>query len=240
MQQVSGSGRFVVDSQQVPMATVLVADQCEISGDVVTLDAFRRWTRSPDFPAAGQVDWVASCIEVDLSPEDIFTHGTLKTAIVARLWSLAQARGMHLFTGETRVSSVAADLSIEPDMVVVSEVSLESGRVRLVPAAGGRPDRFVELEGGPDIVVEIVSDASVRKDTERLPAAYHAAGMREFWLVDARGPEVRFTIQRPEAAGWVVNAGPCGAPFSTVFGCGFSLVRSRNPQGRFIYDLVAE
>ena len=37
MQQVSGSGRFVVDSQQVPMATVLVADQCEISGDVVTL-----------------------------------------------------------------------------------------------------------------------------------------------------------------------------------------------------------
>ncbi|MEX0670640.1 MAG: Uma2 family endonuclease [Pirellulales bacterium] len=222
------------------MATILVADQCEIPGDVATLVAFRRWARSPNFPAAGRVDWVASCIEVDMSPEDIFTQGTLKTEIVRVLGTLAKARGMHLFTGETRMSSVAADLSVEPDVVVVSEASLESGRVRLVPAAGGRPDRFVELEGGPDLVVEIVSDASVRKDTERLPAAYHAAGVREFWLVDARGPEVRFTIQRQEAAGWVVDAGPSGAPFSTVCGCGFSLVRSRNPQGRFMYDLVAE
>ena len=50
-------------------------------------------------------------------------------------------------------------------------------------------------------MVEIVSDASVKKDTERLPAAYHAAGIREFWLIDARGVEVRFTIHRWEPIG---------------------------------------
>lgn len=173
-----------------------------------------------------------------MSPEDIFTHGSLKTELVRVLGTLAKARDMHLFTGETRVTSVVADLSVEPDVVAVSEATLASGRVRLVPAAGGRPDRFVELEGGPDLVVEIVSDASVRKDTQRLPAAYHAAGVRELWLVDARGSEVRFTIQRWEPQGWVIDAGPGGTAHPTVFGCGFVLERSRNKQGRFVYDLV--
>ncbi len=36
--------------------------------------------------------------------------------------------------------------------------------------------RYVELEGAPDLVVEIVSDSSVAKDTQRLPPRYAAAG----------------------------------------------------------------
>ena len=132
------------------MATVHVAEQCLIPGDVATLAAFRRWAGSDEFPQTGRIDWVASHIEVDMSPEDIFTHGTLKTALVGRLWPLAHGNGIHLFTGETRVTSVAGDLSVEPDVVAVSDAAIDAGRVRLVPASGGRPDRFTELEGAPD------------------------------------------------------------------------------------------
>jgi Uma2 family endonuclease len=221
------------------MATVLVEDQCLIPGDLATLAAFRRWAVSEEFPPTGRIDWVASHIEVDMSPEDIFTHGTLKTEIVRVLGTLAKGRGIHLFTGETRVSSVAGDLSVEPDVVAVSDAAIDAGRVRLVPSSGGRPDRFTELEGTPDLVVEIVSDASVKKDTQRLPAAYHAAGIREFWLIDARGPEVRFTIHRWEPAGYVASLTADGRCLSTVFGCGFTVVRSRNASGRFVYDLAA-
>jgi Uma2 family endonuclease len=220
------------------MATVLVADQCLIPGDLATLAAFRRWAASEAFPQTGRIDWVASHIEVDMSPEDIFTHGTLKTAIVGRLWPLAQGRGIHLFAGETRVSSVAGDLSVEPDVVAVSDAAIDAGRVRLVPASGGRPDRFAELEGAPELAVEIVGDASVKKDTQRLPVAYHAAGIREFWLIDARGAEVGFTIHRWEPDGYVASTTADGHGFSTVFACGFALVRSRNPAGRFVYDLT--
>ena len=220
------------------MATVLVADQCLIPGDLATLAAFRRWAVSEAFPQTGRIDWVSSRIEVDMSPEDIFTHGTLKTAIVGRLWPLAQGRGIHLFAGETRVSSVAGDLSVEPDVVAVSDAAIDAGRVRLVPASGGWPDRFTELEGAPDLVVEIVGDASVKKDTQRLPAAYHAAGIREFWLIDARGAEVGFTIHRWEPASYAASTTADGHGFSTVFACGFALVRSRNAAGRFVYDLT--
>jgi Uma2 family endonuclease len=221
------------------MATILFEDECVIPDGLSTLAAFRRWALSEEFPQRGRIDWIASRIEVDMSPEDIFTHGTLKSEIVGCLWGMTKAHGMHLFTGETRISSIEGNLSAEPDVVAVKDEAFETGRVRLVPSAGGKPDRFVELEGGPDLVVEIVSDSSVRKDTQRLPAAYHAAGVREFWLIDARGPEVRFTIHRREAAGYVPALAADGTCRSDLFDCNFRLVRSRNPHGRFVYDLIA-
>ena len=79
----------------------------------------------------------------------------------------------------------------------------------------------------------------MRKDTQRLPAAYHAAGVREFWLIDARGPEVRFTIHRREASGYMPTVSADGTCRSDLFDCNFTLVRSRNANGRFVYDLVA-
>ena len=220
------------------MASVLLEDQCLIPGQISSLADFRRWSLSGDFPASGRIDWVASQIEVDMSPEDIFTHGTLKTALVARLWPLATSRGMHLFTGETRVTSERGDLSVEPDIVAVSDAALTDGRVRLVPAAGGLPDRFVELEGPPDLIVEIVSDSSVKKDTRRLPVAYHEAQVPEFWLIDARLAEMRFTIYRWEPSGYVAAISPERDPSSTVFGCKVTLLRTRNAAGRFVYDVV--
>jgi hypothetical protein len=32
---------------------------------------------------------------------------------------------------------------------------MRSGRVRLVPKAGDKPGRYVEVEGAPDLIVEI-------------------------------------------------------------------------------------
>jgi hypothetical protein len=49
-----------------------------------------------------------------------------------------------------------------------------------------KPGGFIEVEGAADLVVEILSDSSVGKDTRRLPEAYAKAGVGELWLVDAR------------------------------------------------------
>jgi len=146
---------------------------------------------------------------------------------------------MHLFTGETRVSNPSADLSVEPDVVIVTDAAIDAGRVRPIPAASSKPDRFVELEGSPHLVIEIVSDSSVAKGTRRLPASYHKAGVGEFWLVEARGPETSFTIYRWEPAGFTPDHTAAGLARSALFGCGFSLTRSRNPQGRPVYDLAS-
>jgi Uma2 family endonuclease len=47
------------------------------------------------------------------------------------------------------------------------------------------------------VVMEIVSEGSVKKDTERLWHTYFQAGISEYWLIDARGEEMHFTIYIP-------------------------------------------
>jgi Uma2 family endonuclease len=85
------------------------------------------------------------------------------------------------------VVSVDADLSVEPDVLAVLWDSLETRRVVQVPAASGEPDSYIELEGAPDLVVEVISDSSHGKDRRRLPPLYAKAGVPELWLVDVRG-----------------------------------------------------
>ena len=82
----------------------------------------------------------------------------------------------------------------------------------------------MEVEGAPDLVVEIVSDTSTSKDTCRLPAAYFLAGVPEFWLVDARGKAAAFTIYRRGPKGYEpVDRDPDGFQSSAVLGCGYQL-----------------
>lgn len=68
--------------------------------------------------------------------------------------------------------------------------------------------------------------------------AYHEAQVPEFWLIDARLAEMRFTIYRWEPSGYVAAISPEGDPSSTVFGCKVSLLCTRNAAGRFVYDVV--
>jgi len=223
------------------MATsVIIEEQVEIPLDIRSLDDFRRWALSDRFPERGRIDFVAGKIEVDMSPEDVFCHGTLKVAIVAKLFQRIDPQDLgHLFTDRTRISVPAADLSVEPDIVFISHRSLDTGRVRLVPKSGGEPGRYVEVEGAPDLIVEITSDSSVIKDTRRLPAAYAKAGVREFWLVDARKEPLTFQIHHLLDKGYRL-AQVEGEAYqeSSVLACRFRLDGARNPRGHWKFNLL--
>lgn len=170
-------------------------DTLRIPAEAGTLDGFRRWARSPEFPAGGRIDYLAGDLEVEMSPEDLYTHGAPKAEIAAALQELVARAGRGVvFVDRARVSVVEGDVSTEPDVTVVLWETLEAGRVREVSSAQGGPGRFVELLGPPDLVVEVVSDGSVQKDRTHLPALYARGGVPELWLVDARGAEVDFTI----------------------------------------------
>lgn len=219
--------------------TLVFDEQIDVPLGIGCLADFRRWATSEDFPDRGRVDFIGERIHVDMSPEDLHTHGKLKTELVVVLGGRNKQSSLgELYTDRARVSCPDADLSAEPDVVFVRESSLDSGRVRLVPKAGGGADRYVELEGPPDLIVEIVSDASVRKDTERLPEAYHRAGVDEFWLIDARSDEVLFRIHRRGPSDYeAVEADGDGFQYSAVLERRYRLVRTRNQAGRVVFDL---
>jgi Uma2 family endonuclease len=191
------------------------------------LSSFRNWASSDRFPDRGRIDYLEGDVEVDMSPEDLYTHGAVKTAVAAELHAAVASGDLgHVFVDRARVTAPEAGLSVEPDVVVVLWESLEVGRVRHVPASGKGPGRFAEIEGAPDLIVEIVSDGSVRKDTERLPLLYARAGVRELWRIDARGQRLLFEVLAWTSAGYqAVPPDADGRVLSPVLAARFRLTR---------------
>ena len=64
---------------------VLIEDQIQVPLHLRTLDDFRQWALSDSFPQRGRIDFIAGMIEVEMAPEDLFCHGTLKTEIITVL-----------------------------------------------------------------------------------------------------------------------------------------------------------
>jgi Uma2 family endonuclease len=221
------------------MASVLLEDRLEIPLGLRSLADFRAWALSDEFPEKGRIDYIRGRIEVDMSPEDLFCHGTPKSEIHYVVYGRVRRRNSGLvFLDCTRISSPIADLSAEPDLVYVSYQAIRSGRVRLIPKATQEEGRFVEIEGAVDWIAEIISDSSAVKDKDRLPEAYFAAGVREFWLIDARKRQLFFQIYRRGKSAFVpVKADDDGFQRSAVFGCSYRLVRRKGAHGFWTYQL---
>lgn len=228
---------------EVGEGRALVCDESlRIPANAYELQGFRTWAHSDRFPATGRIDYLGGDVEVEVSPEDLHTHGTVKTAIAAELFGrIARPGRGFVFVDRTRVTSPISQLSVEPDVVVVLFTSLDKGKIRQMPASAKGEGRFIELEGAPDLVVEVLSDSSVHKDTERLPPRYARAGVGELWLVDARGEDVRlevrvlegssYRIAEPDSEGWAK---------STFLDGRVRLTRQATPHGGWLYQLEHE
>jgi len=111
------------------------------------------------------------------------------------------------------LSNFEADISGKPDITFVSHETSGAEKVRQIE---GKKGGVTELQGSPDLVVEVISNSSVQKDTVKLREAYWKAGIREYWLADARSEKVRFSIFRytkkgyveakPSADGWLKSS----------------------------------
>jgi Uma2 family endonuclease len=169
-------------------------DELLIPAGVGSLEVFRDWMLSDSFPERGRIDYLQGTVEVDMSPEELQSHGVLKSALHVYIGRVVQDLGLgQVFVDRARFTSEEAGLSCEPDVLVVSWESLRTGRARYQPSSTGG-EKLLEITGAVDLVVEVVSDSSTRKDTERLPPLFAVAGVRELWLADARGKDVRFRI----------------------------------------------
>lgn len=217
---------------------IVFEDQLRVPSDVFSLRGFRRWAHSPEFPERGKICYIAGEIDIDMSPENLFSHSRPKRDLSIDLAILVRKRnlGEVLLDGAFLVNE-KAELGTEPDLMFCSWDSLLAGRVRYRPAkAGGK--ELVEVAGTPDLVVEIISPSSVRKDTVRLREAYFDAGIPEYWLIDARGKKVDFQLLKRTSKDYVAVAPDVdGFRRSTVIGCRFRITQKRNPIGGYSYRL---
>ena len=201
---------------------------------VIDIESFRRWMDTDDFPEEGKIWWLRGEVWGDMSREQVFTHLALKNEFYYVLTGLVKRGLPGLFLPDgLLLSNFAADVCGKPDGTFVAEATLNSDRVRLLEGAEGG---YVELQGSPDMVLEIVSKGSEYKDTVEMRQAYWDAGIREYWLADAR-KESRFDLRRHTARGYVATPKRDGWLKSAVFGKSFRLTAATNKQGHPEYTL---
>lgn len=154
-------------------ATAFRSDEC------FTQRQFRRW-----------VDQRAQCDinryellrgQIVMTPPAGWTHGR----IGARLVSLFEEHVTGSKLGVVLDSSAGYDLpsgdTVEPDVSYVS-----SERFHARPPT--RPDQFLRVV--PNLVVEILSPATAKRDQVEKKAIYEANGVDEYWIVDSRRKSV--------------------------------------------------
>lgn len=197
----------------------------EVPDWVVDFDTFGEWRFSDDIPEKLKAHYIRGRVWIE-DMEEIFSHNGVKLAITMTLGAIVRAEKLgRYFPDGILLSNEAADVRNEPDATFVSAESLKAKRVTFKAGSHSGAHATV-LVGSPDLVVEVVSPSSVDKDYEYLLAAYFDAGIREYWLVDARkGGDVEFTINRRSAKGFVPVRRAKGWSKSDVFGRSFRLVR---------------
>lgn len=196
-----------------------------------SLAAFRVWAGDNDLPEKTRVDFYRGKVWVDMGREQLFTHGLLKTEIVAVLGSIIEREDLgFICSSGVLVTNEGADLSGNPDGTFVSFNSIKSERMML----GETVD---ELVGTPDMVLEVVSASSVTKDKVSLREAYFEAGISEYWLVDARGDRLDFQILKRGDLEYTDTRKVGGWLKSAVFGRSFKLSRDVDRSGNPSFKL---
>lgn len=125
--------------------------------------------------------WVPEGLQAEWVEGEVIIHMPVKDAhqrILAFLVELMRLYVRVFDLGVVRLAPQEVKLwpggpSREPDLFFVGKAHLE----RLTP------DRMV---GPPDLIVEIVSADSVRRDREDKLKEYARAGVPEYWIVDSR------------------------------------------------------
>jgi Uma2 family endonuclease len=138
-------------------------------------------------------EWVDGEVIVHMPPLDV--HQTILNFLNRLLAEYVEVLELGVvFIAPFEMRLLAQKSARQPDIFVVTKEQL--GRLT--------PERF---EGPADLVVEIVSKDSVRRDRQEKFREYQEAGVREYWIIDSRRGRDRADFYRLDDEGQYVLYG---------------------------------
>ncbi|HEY0557375.1 MAG TPA: Uma2 family endonuclease [Thermoanaerobaculia bacterium] len=128
-----------------------------------------------------------------LSPGPSLLHQTVLLVLSRLLDDIAMAVGGRVLPAPLDVT-LADHSVVQPDLFYVSAARRRILRER--------------VEGAPDLVIEILSPGTARRDRGQKLALYAASDVREYWIVDSLERQIellaneggRFVVALPEGA----------------------------------------
>lgn len=125
--------------------------------------------------------------ELLLTPSPGFKHQDVvrRLASLLSVWIEGQNLGVVITAPFDVV--LARDTVLQPDIVYLARENYH----RLTNAC---------LQGAPDLVIEVISPSTIRRDRIRKSRLYLKHSVKEYWLVDPEGGTVEIFTNTPE--GW--------------------------------------
>lgn len=164
------------------------------SVEASSFELFREWIHSRWYPKRARFSFLQGNLEAEMGPESLFDHNLVKGAIGSVLGTIAEQDQLgRLYVDRSLFVREDLQLATEPDLMFCLWQTLREKRVENLAYKKARKGK-VEVHGCPDLIVEIVSNSSVRKDKVLLKQLYFAAGFPEYWLIDARRGRLAFII----------------------------------------------
>ena len=105
-----------------------------------------------------------------VSPSPKFDHQAISARLLVQLFLQIEAKGLGRVVAAPMDVQLSLTSVVEPDLIVV----LEKNRYIITPE---------RIKGAPDLLVEILSDSTAKRDLEDKPKLYAASGVPEYWIV---------------------------------------------------------
>jgi Uma2 family endonuclease len=119
------------------------------------------------------------CGRFYVCPSLTVVHQVVTAQICMHLYGIAKATGGKAYIAPLDVT-LADHSVVQPDVIYVS---------------GGRREILKErIEGVPDLVVEVLSPGTSRRDRGDKLALYAAMGVPEYWIADAIERQIEFLV----------------------------------------------
>lgn len=141
---------------------------------IVTPAEFTAWVRERSRWDVNHFELLGG--RVVMTPPAGYPHGAIEARLAAILVPFVRDRGLGECFGSSQGFTLPSGDIVEPDHSVVSTVRWAA----MAPPVAGE---FLHVV--PDLVVEILSDSTARRDRGDKRVIYEANGVREYWLVDS-------------------------------------------------------
>ncbi|WP_338825988.1 hypothetical protein MTBGP_26520 [Moorella thermoacetica] len=125
--------------------------------------------------------------ELLLTPSPGFKHQDVVRKLAGFLSAWIEGQNLGVVITAPFDVVLARDTVLQPDIVYLARENYH----RLTNAC---------LQGAPDLVIEVISPSTVRRDRIRKSRLYLKHGVKEYWLVDPEGGTVEIFTYTPE--GW--------------------------------------
>jgi Uma2 family endonuclease len=111
-----------------------------------------------------------------------YEHQFIVTQLLLQLGGFVQAQNLGLvLTAPFEVHLSPASRPVQPDLVFIKAASLPN-------------ENIAAFEGAPDLVVEVLSPASLRTDRHIKFDAYERAGIPEYWIINPKTRSIEVYI----------------------------------------------